>query len=212
MLHPPYGLPATRPARAWPKFANCERWQRIVGCVERTAREMVGCARSRTLENTYRCFGPVRVTHHLQGFRAPPTLRLALPQGWPVCTTCREPGRPRPNLLGRSVPGGCPWTTVHDLSRCSSMGCKFADIDCPRSARARGRRLSTIINACRRESCEISSSAGNDPRRGQLPVQHCVLRRKSFMQKALCRQHLSGSTPFVALTVVDILAKGHCMA
>ena len=36
---------------------------------------MVGCARSRTLENAYRYFRPVRVTHHLQGFRAPPTLR-----------------------------------------------------------------------------------------------------------------------------------------
>ena len=50
------------------KPANCWQWQRIVGCVERTAREMVGCARSRTLENAYRCSGPVRVTHHCAGF------------------------------------------------------------------------------------------------------------------------------------------------
>ena len=45
----------------------------VVGCVKRTG-EMVGCARSRTVGNTYGSFGLVRVTHHFARFRAPPTL------------------------------------------------------------------------------------------------------------------------------------------
>ena len=53
----------------------------IVGCVKRTVAEMVGSgtmypwSRSRTLANTHHSSGPVRVTHHFAGFRAPPTLR-----------------------------------------------------------------------------------------------------------------------------------------
>ena len=35
----------------------------VVGCVKRTAEEMVGCARGQTLENASHCFGSVRVTH-----------------------------------------------------------------------------------------------------------------------------------------------------
>ncbi len=53
----------------------------------------------------------------------PPHRRLALPQGWPVFTTCREPGRPRPNLLGRSVPGGCP------VADCPGIHHKFANCE-----------------------------------------------------------------------------------
>ena len=39
----------------------------FVGCVQRTVGEMVGCARSRTLDNPCPSSGPVRVTHHCCG-------------------------------------------------------------------------------------------------------------------------------------------------
>ena len=52
-------------------FARISRQR--VGCVERIEEKMVGCARSRSLENTSSCSGAIRVTH--QVFRAPPTLR-----------------------------------------------------------------------------------------------------------------------------------------
>ena len=41
-----------------------EAGKRLVGCAERTAGEMVGSARCRTLVNACRCSGAVRVTHH----------------------------------------------------------------------------------------------------------------------------------------------------
>ena len=47
----------------------------VVGCVKRTAGKMVGCARSRTLENIARCSGSgSRNAPRTQDFRAPPTL------------------------------------------------------------------------------------------------------------------------------------------